>query len=170
MRNAALLMLTILAFSLPRQAAHAAPPALSVAVLDFELIDTSLEGASRGVDAAETQRLKLVSDKLRELLAASGKYQVVDIAPAAAKIADAGSFHGCNGCDTAIGATLGAERVVTGAVQKISTLILILTIVERDVASGRDLQIATAQIRGDTDQSWTRGVEWLVRNRLLAGQ
>jgi hypothetical protein len=171
MRNAAaLLMLTMLACASPLQAASAAPPALRVAVLDFELIDTSLEGASHGVDAAETQRLKLISDKLRELLAASGKYQLVDLAPAAAKIADAGSFHGCNGCDTTIGAALGAERVVTGAIQKVSTLILILTIVERDVATGRDLQIATAQIRGDTDQSWTRGVEWLVHNRLLAGQ
>jgi hypothetical protein len=171
MRNAAaFLMLTILAFGSPWQAAIAAPAPLRAAVLDFELIDTSLEGASRGVDNAESQRLILISGKLRELLAASGKYQVVDLAPAAAKIADAGLIHGCNGCDTAIAATLGAERVFTGTIQKVSTLILILTIAERDVATGRDVQIATAQIRGDTDQSWTRGVEWLVRNRLLAGQ
>lgn len=171
MRNAAaLLMFTLLAFGSPWRAAIAAAAPLRVAVLDFELVDTSLEGASRGVDKAETQRLVLVSAKLRELLAASGKYQVVDVAPAAAKIADAGLIHGCNGCDTEIAASLGAERVFTGTIQKISTLILVLTINERDVATGRDVQIATAQIRGDTDQSWTRGVEWLAHNRLLAGQ
>jgi hypothetical protein len=167
---AALLVLAVLGCGLSCPAATAAPAPLRVAVLDFELIDTSLEGASRGVDDAETRRLIVISGKLRELLAASGKYLVADLAPAAAKIADAGLVHGCNGCDTTIAASVGAERVVTGTVQKVSTLILTLTIVERDVATGHDLQIATAQIRGNTDQSWTRGVEWLVRNRLLAGQ
>ena len=151
-------------------AASAGPAPVSVAILDFELIDTSLEGASRGVDKAETARLILITDRLRGLLAASGRYTVVDLAPAASKIADAGLIHGCNGCDTAIASALGASRVITGTVQKISTLILTLSIVEREAASGRDLQIATAQIRGNTDQSWSRGVEWLVQNRMLAGQ
>ncbi|HKJ62679.1 MAG TPA: hypothetical protein VKA94_11930, partial [Hyphomicrobiales bacterium] len=32
---------------------------VSVAVLDFELVDSSLEGAMRGVDEAETKRLVL---------------------------------------------------------------------------------------------------------------
>ena len=149
-------------------AASAAPDPLRVAVLDFELIDTSLEGASRGIDNTETVRLTHISKLLRDLLGASGKYKVVDLAPAAAKIADAGLIHGCNGCDIAIADTLGAERVITGTVQKISTLILTLSIFEREVATGRNVQVATAQIRGNTDQSWTRGVEWLVRNQLLA--
>ena len=149
-------------------ASVAAPGPLRVAVLDFELIDTSLEGASRGIDNTETVRLTQISRLLRDLLDASGKYKVVDLAPAAAKIADAGLIHGCNGCDIAIADTLGAERVITGTVQKISTLILTLSIFEREVATGRNVQVATAQIRGNTDQSWTRGVEWLVRNQLLA--
>lgn len=141
----------------------------SIAVLNLELVDTSLEGASRGVDPAETKRLVLASDLLRDLLNASGKYDVVDIAPAEAAIADAGLIHGCNGCETRIARALGAERVMTGTVQKISTLILTISLFERDVASGRLLQVAIAQIRGNTDQSWTRGIKWLVRNRLLGG-
>jgi hypothetical protein len=150
--------------------ASAGPDALGVAVLDFELIDTSLEGASRGIDKDETARLASISRRLRDLLAASGKYKVVDLAPAAAKIADAGLIHGCNGCETGIAGSLGAERVITGTVQKVSTLILTLSIFERDVATGREVQVATAQIRGNTDESWGRGVEWLARNRLLAAQ
>ncbi len=167
---AALLALSVLGWAVPCRPASAAPAPVSVAVLDFELIDTSLEGASRGVDKAETARLARISDLLRALLAASGRYSVVNLAPAAAKIADAGLIHGCNGCEVDIARTLGAERVISGTVQKVSTLILTLSIVEREVATGRTLQVATAQIRGDTDQSWTRGVEWLVHNRLLAGR
>ncbi len=139
----------------------------SVAVLDFELVDTSLEGASLGVDEAETVRLRLISDLLRDLLAKSGKYRVVDTAPAAEKIADAGLIHGCNGCEITIAKSLDADRVITGTVQKVSTLILSVNIYERDVATGEMLQVATAQIRGNTDQSWSRGVKWLVKNRLL---
>lgn len=167
---AAFWALAIFGWLTPCLPVPAASAPLSVAVLDFELIDTSLEGASRGVDKVETVRLTHISNLLRDLLAASGKYKVVDLAPAAAKIADAGLIHGCNGCDIAIAGSVGAERVFTGTVQKISTLILTLSIFEREVATGRNLQVAIAQIRGNTDQSWTRGVEWLVRNKLLAGQ
>ena len=39
-----------------------------VAVFNFELIDTSLEGAVRGARADEQERLARMSDRLRELL------------------------------------------------------------------------------------------------------
>jgi hypothetical protein len=39
---------------------------------------------------------------------------------------------------------------------------------ESDVATGKALRVVAAQIRGNTDKSWTRGLRWLVRNRLLA--
>ena len=152
--------------SAAQQAAHSY--LASVAVFNFELVDTSLEGASHGIDPAETARLKLISNLLRDELEKSGRYNVVDIAPAASKIANAGLIYGCNGCETDIARSLGADRAITGTIRKISTLILIITIVERDVATGKTLQIANAQIRGDTNESWTRGVSWLVHNRLLA--
>lgn len=151
----------------PGHAADGSPP-VSVAVLDFELVDTSLEGASYGLDEAEARRLVLISDLLRTLLAQSGHYRIVDIAPAKEEIADAGLIHGCNGCEIAIAGSLNAERVITGTVRKISTLILSIHMTESDVATGKALRVVTAQIRGNTDESWTRGLQWLVRNRLLA--
>ena len=42
--------------------------AQSVAVFDFELIDTSLEGAIRGTRLDEQERLAGLSDQLRQLL------------------------------------------------------------------------------------------------------
>jgi Protein of unknown function (DUF2380) len=45
--------------------------AQSVAVFDFELIDTSLEGGIRGARADEQERLTRLSDQLRQLLGLS---------------------------------------------------------------------------------------------------
>jgi hypothetical protein len=143
-----------------------ADPSRKAAVFDFELIDTSLEGEKRGPDPAEAARLVKISEALRERLAASGRYEIVSMAPAAGQIAGAGHLHGCNGCELPIARGLGADIAVIGHVQKISTLILSLTITVKDAATGAPLQMATADIRGNTDESWLHGVRWLVRNRL----
>ena len=55
--------------------------ARSVAVFDFELIDTSLEGATRGARPDEQQRLARLSD--HQLLRDSGRFSLVDITPIA---------------------------------------------------------------------------------------
>ena len=138
-----------------------------VAVFDFELIDTSLEGEMSGSRADEQARLILISDLLRQKLAESGRYVVVDQSPAAQRIADAGYIHGCNGCEAGIAHSLGADLAVTGTVQKVSNLILNVNIYVRDAANGKRLRAMSADIRGNTDTSWSRGVSYLVRNRLL---
>src|SRR6266446_5333529 len=51
--------------------------AQSVAVFDFELIDTSLEGAIRGARLDEQERLARLSDQLRQLLRASGRFSLI---------------------------------------------------------------------------------------------
>jgi hypothetical protein len=38
----------------------------------------------------------------------------------------------------------------------------------REVTSGRLTRVLQADIRGNTDESWLRGIRWLVANRLLA--
>src|SRR2546430_14129662 len=57
--------------------------AQSVAVFDFELIDTSLEGAIRGACADEQERLARLSDQLRQVIWGSGRLQIVAITPIA---------------------------------------------------------------------------------------
>jgi hypothetical protein len=140
----------------------------SAAAFDFELYDTSLEGEVRGENPDERRRLLLISDLLRRLLRESGRFEVLDLAPVAARIAAAGQFRGCNGCAVAIARDLGADLAVTGVVQKVSNLILNINIYLYDAESGRLAQAMSADIRGNTDESWSRGVSWLVRNRLLA--
>ena len=52
--------------------ARAKPPKL--AVFDFELLDTSLEGEMRGPQADEHDRLIRISDQVRRQLAESGRF------------------------------------------------------------------------------------------------
>lgn len=146
-----------------------ASEALPLAVFDFELIDSSLEGEMRGERADEQARLGMISDLLRQMLADSGRYRILDLTPVKAEIAAAGYLHGCNGCDARIAGGLGAERAVTGTVQKVSNLILNINLYEREVASGKLLRAMSVDIRGNTDRSWSRGVSYLVRNRFLKG-
>lgn len=151
---------------LPAAPAMAASP-IPVAVFDFELLDTSLEGEVGGPRADEQQRLLLISDTLRRQLEASGRYRVVALDAAAERIEAAGHLHGCNGCEAKIARDLGAEQAMTGTVQKVSNLILNINLYVRDAATGKRLRAVSVDIRGNTDESWSRGLSYLVRNRLL---
>src|SRR5262249_44527996 len=55
--------------------------AQSVAVFDFELIDTSLKGAIRGARFDEQERLARLSDQLRQLLRDSGRQRRMASSP-----------------------------------------------------------------------------------------
>lgn len=138
----------------------------TAAVFDFELIDTSLEGAMKGEQPAEQARLGLISDHLRRILADTGKFAVIDTAPAAAVIKNAGFLHSCNGCEADIARQLGAELAVRGTVQKVSNLILNVNIYVSDAKTGGHVDGMSVDIRGNTDESWLRGVSYIVKNRL----
>jgi hypothetical protein len=72
----------------------------------------------------------------------------------------------CNGCDVDLARKAGARISVTGWVQKVSNLILNINIVARDVDTGEVISAGSVDIRGNTDQSWSRGLAYLLRNRL----
>jgi hypothetical protein len=145
--------------------ARADPP--KVAVFDFELVDTSLQGEVSGPRADEHDRLTRAGDQLRKELADSGKFSLVDIAPVNAA-AHGSNLQACGGCDVRLAQQLGADLVMTGVVQKVSNLILNMNIYLRDVHSGQIVTAVSADLRGNTDESWTRAMGYLVRNRLLA--
>jgi len=146
-------------------AARADPP--KVAVFDFELVDTSLQGEVYGPRADEHDRLTRAGDQLRKELADSGKFRLVDIAPVNAA-AHGSNLQACGGCDVRFAQQLSADLVITGVVQKVSNLILNMNIYLRDVHSGQIVTAVSADLRGNTDESWSRAMSYLVRNRLLA--
>jgi len=145
--------------------AHAAEP--KVAVFDFELVDTSLEGATYGPRADQQARLAQITDQLRDQLAKSGRVTVVDVTPVAAQ-ARAAKLRNCGGCDAQFASQVGAEFALIGWVQKVSNLILNMNVVVRDVKTGRVISVKSVDMRGNTDDTWSRAMDWLIRYDLLA--
>jgi hypothetical protein len=140
----------------------------TVAILDFELID---DPGTAG--EAERKRLEMISDQLRREFSERGLYKVLDNAPAAELIEkhrSAQALHACNGCELDIAMKLGADRVLTAWVQKVSELILNINIEIKDVKSGQAVLRKSVDIRGNTDQSWSRGISYLVRDMVEKGQ
>lgn len=150
-------------FAAPQQAPGR--PASPTAAFDFGFVDTSLSGATNGVDPAERQRLADLDTQLRDGLAQSGCCAIVDL-QAVAPQAIGLDFRTCDGCDVALAHAAGAKISVTGWVQKVSNLILNINLVARDVATGSVIEAGSVDIRGNTDQSWSRGLSYLLRNRL----
>jgi hypothetical protein len=140
---------------------------LKAAVFDIELLDTSLQGEMKGPQADEQRRLKDVTEQLRKGLADAGKFVVLDIAPVNAA-AHASNLQACGGCDVEFAQRLGADLAITGQVQKVSALILNMNIYLRDVHTGQLVAAMSADFRSNTDESWSRTMSYLLRNRLLA--
>ena len=145
--------------------AGASAQEMRAAVFDFDFMDSSLEAAPVP-RADEVQRLAMVGDVLRRMLSENG-VPPVDLAPVRARMDKVGAVSRCNGCDVDMARDLGAALAVTGSVHKISNLILNMTVVIRNAASGDMVRIGHVSIRGNTDESWSRGLSYLVRNRLL---
>ncbi|HEX3990844.1 MAG TPA: DUF3280 domain-containing protein [Acetobacteraceae bacterium] len=135
------------------------------AVFGFELDDTSLQGSMQGADKADQVRLQRLDGQLRAALAQSSRFDVV----AVATDPSAPSWWTCDGCEVDAARKAGAAYSVVGWVQKVSNLILNINIVVRDVKTGKRVAAGSVDIRGDTDESWSRGLSFLVRNRILNG-
>ena len=152
--------------------ALAPPPAVAdepprLALFDFELIDSSLQGEVEGIDPADRARLRMIEAELRDQLEASGRFMLVDTAPAAEQIDAAGWLWSCSGCEVAIARRLDADLALIGWVQKVSNLILNLNVVIRDAATREQVFASSVDIRGNTDESWRHGIRYLLKNRLL---
>ncbi|HYI85149.1 MAG TPA: DUF3280 domain-containing protein [Acetobacteraceae bacterium] len=145
-----------------------APDALAaerVAVFDPELYDTSGEGPRDD----QQKRLAMIGDSLRAALAESGRFEVVDTAPLRARLKEGPSLRTCATCAPDAAAELGADLALLTTVHKVSNLILSITVALREASPGSGTRaVYSAEIRGNTDESWNHGLRWLLRNRLLA--
>lgn len=162
MRLIALAASAGLAFS----AAVAAQPK-PLALMDFELIDEMRAFATEQARREDDRRLVLITTELASELQRRGMYRVLERAPAAQMIERLKASHelrACNGCEIDIARALGAERIALCWVQKVSNLILNVNIEVRDVATGETVYAKSVDIRGNTDESWLRGVRRLVDN------
>jgi hypothetical protein len=145
--------------------AHACANTPKAAVFAFQLDDTSLQGSMTGETAGDRARLAMLDAQLQDALARSGRYVPIG-APAGTDMAPGWT---CDGCELDVARSIGADVSVIGWVQKVSNLILNINLVMRDVATGQRIAAGSVDIRGDTDESWRRGLSYLLRNRILSG-
>ncbi|MCX8003525.1 MAG: DUF3280 domain-containing protein [Burkholderiaceae bacterium] len=133
-------------------------------LLDFELIDEQRESVPF---PEASQRLAMIGARLRQALVRERLYEVVDETPVAEAIRRARreqNILNCNGCELELARQAGAERVMLGWVQKVSNLILNINVEVRDVRDGRTVLVKSVDLRGNTDASWQRGIDMLVRD------
>lgn len=137
---------------------------VSLLALDFELIDEMHDPATKEADQARLQR---ASGQMREELAACPAFTLTDAGPARQQIERAASMNAylyrCNGCAGDIAQAAGADLLAFAWVQKVSNLILNFNIEVRDGRTEKLVAAKSVDLRGNTDQSWVRGVKALAR-------
>ena len=153
----------LLLFGQLASAAETEPPAL--AVLGFDLVDDH-------PDAARAEllqpRLAAIKTQLEKGLHERGLYRVVD--PAAAQdlinIQRAGNefLYRCNDCLADVGKRLDTRLVAVGWVQRVSELILNINVLVLDSQTGAEVLSKSVDLRGNTDETWTRGVNFMLRD------
>lgn len=133
-----------------------------LAVLPFEIKDTSGEvGAPDRHDAMLARLTRFVGAQI----AAAEIMDVVDQARVGAAVTavNPGTYlRSCNGCERDIAKSVGADLVMIGWLFKVSTLVLSLHVVVKDVASGQILYARTFDFRGDNEKAWTRAADYMV--------
>ena len=132
-------------------------------VLDFELIDTSNEPVDQRAEHAK--RLLRVRDDLAAALAARRIYDIVDRAPIADDldaILKQTYIRTCNGCELSLAKKAAADLVLTGVVNKVSTLILSMGVSIARVSTGGLIYHQGFDFRGDNDRSWARATTFFV--------
>lgn len=144
----------------------AACAAEKIAVFPLEVPDFIADGEYIPKPAKEGPRAALATTELRSLVAGSGKYEVVDLGAHAAEIKEAQPLHKCNGCAIDLAKKFGARYALTGLVEKASDTLFNMSLELTDVEAGKVVRLGSTVLQGNTDDTWLRGVRWLMKNRI----
>lgn len=161
-RPAILLLAPLLLLAGYRPAASAPSPP-SVAVFGFSLDNTSPAPST----PEELARTAKIGTELSAALQQSGKYRVIGVSAAESPLKGQMDIEGCNGCERPVALKLGAQLAAYGWVQKVSNLILNLNLVIENAQTGRMVAGGSVDIRGNTDESWDRGLSFLLQEHVF---
>ncbi|PTE21498.1 hypothetical protein C5F48_12110 [Cereibacter changlensis JA139] len=160
------LLALLLAASVTLPAAAQEWQGKSAAFFGVTFLDTSNEGSLNGVRADETARLAMIKAYIAEALRAQG-LTLLDLAPVQEELDRTVNPAKCNGCDLRMAKRLGADYTVVSEVQKVSNLILSMNLYIKDTATGKQLRGQAVDIRGNTDDSWTRGMRYILTRNVF---
>ncbi|MGJ4960845.1 DUF2380 domain-containing protein [Bradyrhizobium sp. HKCCYLRH3061] len=143
--------------------ALAPPEPIRLALLPFELDDTSA-GAALGATESDQKGLQEATDAVRQLLAQSGRYRLVD---AAGEIKPGQPVRECDDCEARVARAVGAQQSLLGIVRRIGRTEYIIGFRVRQADSGTLVVAGDSGLRLGANYSWSRGAVRLVRERLL---
>jgi hypothetical protein len=144
-----------------------APSPVKMAVFPFELEDFSAAAAYVPPDDIDREQLRLSTEEARRLIAASGRYQLVDVSAVSEEAAKAGKLRDCDGCEARIAAGVDADQSMIGIVTRITRMEYAVTYKIRDARSGAIVAVEQTDLRMGANVAWSRGARWLIQNRLL---
>ena len=147
--------------------AAGAAEAVKIAVFPFELEDFSAAAAYVPPDDIDREQLRLSTEEARRLIAASGRYQLVDVGAVDDQAAKAGKLRDCVGCEARIAAGLDADQSMIGIVTRITRMEYAVTYRIRDARSGAIMAVAQTDPRMGANVAWSRGARRLIESRLL---
>jgi hypothetical protein len=138
-------------------------PAPPLAVFPVELWDTSGEGPKPD----QAAKLAAATAILAKAIEKTGRYAVVDLAPYKDAIEKASPRYACNGCWVPIAKEAGATFAAISTIHKVSSLISSFDISIANMETGKLVAYASGQFRGDTLESYTRSIAFLVNEELF---
>jgi hypothetical protein len=144
-----------------------APSPVKIAVFPFELVDFSAAAPYVPADDIDREQLRLSTEEACRLIAASGRYQLVDVSAVNDQAAKAGKLRDCEGCEARIAAGLDADQSMIGIVTRITRMEYAVTYKIRDARSGTMVAVGQTDLRMGANVAWSRGARWLIENRLL---
>jgi hypothetical protein len=135
-----------------------APP-IPIAVADFDYFDTSGEPTNQ--QAEHQARLQAFAGAIRTDLAQDARYRVVTLSCPQTRCT-ASELPPAELLERARSA--GADRLVYGGIQKMSTLIQNAKVQVVDIAENKLRFDRLITFRGDTDESWQRAERFIVKD------
>jgi hypothetical protein len=163
---ALLVLALVVDFRLAAPATAATSP-VGLAVFEFELEDTTAAALPVGVASADAAQLAELTAAVRELVAQSGRYRVIELGAIDADAVKAHTLRDCGGCEALIARRLGADQSLIGVVRRVSRTEYIIGFQVRDARTGAVIARGDSGLRMGADYSWKRGAVRLISDRLL---
>jgi len=163
--------LCVLAAALIAVGTMSASPAEAADAQSIAFLGVHLQNDNAGFEPtsdAERARMAKVESLFKADLEATQKFHFVDVpADIQKRISTGQKIGACGGCEIDYGKHLNARLVTWIEVQKVSNLILNLNVFVADVSTAKFVFKQSVDIRGNTDESWTRSLSFLMKRYFL---
>jgi len=117
---------------------------------------------------AERSRIKSLEDIFKSKLQETNRYKFLELPnEIKAKIEHGVIIGDCGGCEYDFGTDSAADISSWIVVQKVSNLILNINLYMADTKNRKISFSQSVDIRGNTDESWRRGMNYIINNHIL---